>query len=177
MKEEEIEEELRPEDYTQLVIFKLEGEEFGTDVSQIVRVTKEESIAPIPNTPRYIEGVINLKGKVIILVNLKKKFEFGKEDEEKKLRHILIAESEDGENFGIIVDEVIGVIRVPKKYIKLPSGAVTTNLPSGFIEGVALLKDKRLIIIVDLAKLAKTQEIKKAGKELDKNIKDEKNEI
>lgn len=147
------------------VIFRIGVEEFGVPVDQIVKVIKSVKITPLPNSPLYIEGVINQGGKVVVVINLEKRL--GIKRDEKDLQevfdqYIMIVEESKTEFFGIIADEVKGVLKILPKEIKDPSEALTLNLPENFIEGIALI-EKRMIAIIDLVKIATHPDIKEVS--------------
>jgi len=156
--------ELSYEDYDTFIVFKLNDEEFGVNVAQSLRVVREKEITLLPNSPFYIEGVVSYKGKVIVVVNLKKQFDFLNKEVTKELKDIIIIEGLENENFGLLVDEVSGIERILKSVVKPPSGAISTKLPKGFVEGVALL-EKRLVIIIDPVKITMQKELKKTKEE------------
>lgn len=156
--------------YKSFVVFKLNNEEFAVSTSQITMVVRGEKITPLPDSQSYVEGVISLKGKVVVVINFKKRFEFNTENaenENSENQNILIVESSEKENFGILVDEVLGVLKIPEQNIKEPSGVTSKNLPAGLVEGVAVL-EKRLIVIVDLVNIVLNSEIENSNKQKEK---------
>jgi purine-binding chemotaxis protein CheW len=136
----------------QIVTFTLAGEHYGVDVSTVNSIIKMQYITAIPRAPRFIEGVTNLRGTVLPVVDLRKRFGMPPAEDEKNAR-IVVVEIRDT-MIGIIVDEVDEVLHVPAGDIEPPSPIVTT-IDSAFITGVAKAPERegvsgRLIILLDL---------------------------
>lgn len=139
----------------QLVVFSLHGEEFGVDIKQVKEVLKLTQITNLPHTAEYIQGVINLRGDVIPVINLRKRFGILDDEEDKTSSRIIIVEIE-GELIGLIVDSVSEVLRLPMESVEFPSSPVAGS-KSEFLEGVGKYQD-RLLIILKLIKILSTQD-------------------
>jgi purine-binding chemotaxis protein CheW len=135
----------------QLVTFKLGNEEFGVDILKVQEINRMMNITRIPNAPPFIEGVINLRGKIIPIVDLRKKlgFDNGNGESEKTTRIIVV--ELDGLVLGFIVDSVSEVLRIPENTIE-PPPSIVGGVESDYIEGVGKL-DNRLLILLELKKL------------------------
>jgi len=133
----------------QLVTFKLENEEFGVDILKVQEINKMMNITKIPNAPYFIEGVINLRGKIIPVVDLRKKLGFESRPYDKSTRIIVV--ELDGLVLGFIVDSVSEVLRVPGNTIE-PPPSIVSGIDSEYIEGVGKLND-RLLILLELTKI------------------------
>jgi purine-binding chemotaxis protein CheW len=133
----------------QLVTFKLENEEFGVDILKVQEINRMVNITRIPNAPHFVEGVINLRGKVIPIVDLRKKLGFQSKEYDKSTRIIVV--ELDGLVIGFIVDSVSEVLRIPSNTIEPPPSMVA-GIESEYIEGVGKLDD-RLLILLDLKKV------------------------
>jgi purine-binding chemotaxis protein CheW len=135
----------------QLVTFKLGNEEFGVDILKVQEINRMMVITRIPNAPPFIEGVINLRGKIIPIVDLRKKlgFDNGNGEYEKTTRIIVV--ELDGLVLGFIVDSVSEVLRIPENTIE-PPPSIVGGVESDYIEGVGKL-DNRLLILLELKKL------------------------
>lgn len=140
----------------QLVTFKLENEEFGVDILKVQEINKMMGITKIPNAPYFIEGVINLRGKIIPVVDLRKKLGFQSREYDKSTRIIVI--ELDGLVLGFIVDSVSEVLRVPANTIE-PPPSIVSGIDSEYIEGVGKLDD-RLLILLELRKVFVSSEVK-----------------
>jgi len=140
----------------QLVTFKLGTEEFGVDILKVQEINKMMSITKIPNAPGFIEGVINLRGKIIPIVDLRKRLGFREKPYDKSTR-IIVVELE-GLVLGFIVDSVSEVLRIPENTIEPPPSMVA-GIESEYIEGVGKLDD-RLLILLELKKIFSSPERK-----------------
>ncbi|MHB8109860.1 MAG: chemotaxis protein CheW [Syntrophorhabdaceae bacterium] len=140
----------------QLVTFKLGTEEFGVDILKVQEINKMMNITRIPNAPVFIEGVINLRGKIIPIVDLRKRLGFREQPYDKSTRIIVV--ELDGLVLGFIVDSVSEVLRVPENTIEPPPSMVA-GIESEYIEGVGKLDD-RLLILLELKKIFSSPERK-----------------
>jgi purine-binding chemotaxis protein CheW len=137
-----------------LVSFKIGGEEFGVDILKVQEINRMLLITSVPNTPGFIEGVINLRGKVIPVVDLRAKFGMPKKEHDKNTRIVVVELS--NKTVGFIVDEVSEVLRIPKS-ITEPPPEMVSGIHSEFITGVGKLED-RLIILLELEKTLDSEE-------------------
>ena len=104
----------------QLVSFNLDREEYGVYVLKVREIIRMSNVTRVPNTPHYVEGVINLRGKVIPIISLRKKFSLPDAEYDKHTRIIVM--DVDGELMGFIVDAVSEVIRISSSEIQPPPG-------------------------------------------------------
>lgn len=135
-------------DILQLVTFKLGGEEYGIDILRVQEINRMTVITAMPKAPFSVEGVINLRGKVIPVINLRKRFGLAMKEFDYQSRIIVI---DAGSTVGLIVDSVSEVLRISSDTIEPPS-LVTTGTGSEYIMGIGKLED-RLIIVLDIEKL------------------------
>lgn len=142
------------EEILQLVSFKIGTEEFGVNILKVQEINRMLQITNVPNTPNFIEGVINLRGRVIPVIDLRVKFNMPKKEHDKQTR-IIVVELED-KTVGFLVDEVSEVLRIPKSITEAPPELVS-NVNSDYITAVGKLDD-RLIILLDLEKALTLQE-------------------
>lgn len=140
----------------QLVTFKLENEEFGVDILKVQEINKMMNITKIPNAPSFIEGVINLRGKIIPIIDLRKRLGFHNRVYDKSTRIIVV--ELDGLVLGFIVDSVSEVLRIPGNTIE-PPPSIVAGIESDYIEGVGKLDD-RLLILLELKKIFASPERK-----------------
>lgn len=133
----------------QLVVFDLGGEVYGVDINTVREIIRVQEITHVPNAPEFVEGVINLRGKVIPIVDLRKKFALQKGDETKENRIVVVDIA--GEDIGVMVDAVAEVMRLPSDSVE-PTGDLIATDDSYYIEGIANLGE-RLIILLDLEKV------------------------
>jgi purine-binding chemotaxis protein CheW len=133
----------------QLVVFDLASEHYGVDISDVREIMRMQNITKVPGAVSYVEGVINLRGKVLPVLDLRKRLGL-KVAEQTEESRIVVVDIADGE-VGVIVDAVTEVLRVPNASIEPPSSMVAQG-NSDYLRGIAKLTD-RLIILLDLNKL------------------------
>jgi len=147
----------KEEKIIQLIVFHLGDEEFGADIDQVREIIRAGLITPIPDSPDFIKGVTNVRGEIAVVIDLKKRFFLRmKKDIEEK--HIIMKEQEKN-LFGLMVDEVTEVLRIPQTDIKQTPGLVT-KIDRIYISGVLTLEN-RLIMILDLEKVLSEEELTK----------------
>ncbi|MFQ3574333.1 MAG: chemotaxis protein CheW, partial [Thermodesulfovibrionales bacterium] len=147
--------EASSEELLQLVTLTLGDEEYAVDILKVQEINRMKEITRVPNAPPYVEGVINLRGKVIPVVNLRSKF--GLMEKEKDDRTRIMIMDIQGITMGLIVDSVSEVLRIPESIVE-PTPPMASNISSEFIRGIAKL-DERLIILLDMDRLlGKTDE-------------------
>ena len=129
----------------QIVVFRLAGEDYGIEISQVREIIRKREITPVPRQPAYVEGVINVWGTIIPVFNLKKRF--GLAGDTSAQPHTIIVESGDG-LVGILVDSVSEVIRIPNDRIHT-APSVSMNVDSQYLRGICRLDD-RLLIYLDV---------------------------
>jgi len=130
-----------------LVTFNLDREEYGVDIGSVYEIIRVGQITTVPNAPDYIKGVINLRGKVIPVLNLRKRLELPDEKLTKNSR-IMVVES-GKKTLGILVDSVSQVLRIPVSSVDDPPGEVEQM--KAYVRGIGKV-DERLIMIMDLSK-------------------------
>lgn len=133
----------------QLVTFKLAGQKYAVDILKVQEINNMKEITTIPNAPVFLEGAINLRGKVIPVLNLGKKFSFD-HTAINDLAKIVIMDIR-GVIMGIVVDSVSDVLRIPPDLVE-PPPPVSSNVSSKFISGIAKL-DEGLVILLDMDQL------------------------
>jgi purine-binding chemotaxis protein CheW len=134
----------------QIVVFKLEGENYGIEIGQVREIIRKREITQVPRQPPYVEGVINVRGTIIPVVNLKKRFGF--QGDASKYSHTIIVESVHG-LVGMLVDAVSEVIRVyPDQIHSAPS--MMTGTSYDYLQGICRLGDE-LLIYLDVSKVVK----------------------
>jgi len=151
------------DDTVQLVTFQVGTEEYGLDIRFITEVARPLKITSLPRMPLFIEGVVNLRGVILPVVDLRKRFALSlPETQSKKMRMMITrgavpaASGEGRDLLGLIVDSVREVIHVPLKDIgRAPEAA--TGEHAGFLSGMAKVGD-RLIILIDITKILNQQE-------------------
>ncbi len=141
----------------QLVIFELANEQYGVDIAAVEGIIKMQLITVVPHAPSFVEGVTNLRGSVLPVIDLRKRFNLPQEETTKNSRIIHIAI--DNVKVGMIVDAVSEVLRVSEEAVE-PTPSIVTTVDSAFITGIAKLEG-RLIILLDLGKVLSFNEQEK----------------
>ena len=139
----------------QLVSFNLDQEEYGVEVLKVREIIRMNTITHMPNTPHYVEGIINLRGKVIPIVSMRKKFGL-MEAENNSHTRIMIMDIA-GELMGFIVDSVSEVIRISGTEIQPSPSVAGGGLDQDCIAGVINLSE-RLLVLLDLDRMFSQEE-------------------
>lgn len=138
----------------QVVVFKLANEEFGVDIASVREIIRYTEITQLPETPEYVEGVISLRGEVLPVIDLRKRFGIPSEKTTEQTRIIIV--EMNGSLVGLIVDAVTEVLSLSAESIQPPPQSVA-GLRRGFLQGIGKLDD-RLIIILRVDKILSSQE-------------------
>jgi len=141
----------------QVIAFKLGGELVSVPIEQVVEITSNRDITPVPKAPSFVIGVMNLRGKIVPVVNLKEHLgiDFDITDEIYSKNRIVILDTPKGE-VGVIVDEIVGSIKFPEEDI-LPEPIGTIGIDVKFITGVVQL-DGELLIILNIESIFNREE-------------------
>jgi purine-binding chemotaxis protein CheW len=137
------------EELLQLVSFKIGDEEFGVDILKVQEINRMLDITRVPNAPPYVVGVINLRGKVIPVVELRQRFGMEHKEHDKNTRIIVMEIG--GKIIGFVVDAVSEVLRIPRSVTEPPPSIAATG-NSDYITAVGKLED-RLLTLLDLEKV------------------------
>lgn len=138
----------------QLVVFELAKEHYGVDIASVESIIKMQAITVVPHAPAFVEGVTNLRGSVLPVIDLRKRFGLVQEETGKDSRIVVI--SIGGVKVGMIVDAVSEVLRVPEEAVEPPPPMVT-SVDTAFITGIAKM-DQRLVTLLDLGRVLSLQE-------------------
>jgi purine-binding chemotaxis protein CheW len=132
----------------QLVVFKIGGEEFGIDILLTKEVVVMREITSVPETEEYVEGVMNLRGNLVPVIDLRKRLRASGAPASEE-RRIIVGEF-DGRVAGLIVDSASEVIRVAGEQVE-PAPDIIAELGAGYVLGVINFND-RFITLIDLSK-------------------------
>jgi len=141
----------------QLVIFELGSEHFGVEIAAVESIIKMQAVTAVPKAPAFVEGVTNLRGTVLPIIDLRKRFGLPETAATKDSRIVVAAMGET--KVGMIVDAVSEVFNVPEEAIE-PTPPIVTTVDSAFITGIAKI-DNRLVILLDLGKVLSINEQEK----------------
>ncbi len=149
----------RDDELLQLVTFSTGDEEFGVDILRVQEIIRTMAITKVPKAPEFVEGVINLRGKVIPIIDLRRRFGLQPKTHDKHTRIIVI--EINTMIVGFVVDSVSEVLRIPASTVE-PPPPVVAGLESEYISGVGKLED-RLLILLDLDRLLSRADIEALG--------------
>ncbi len=139
-----------------VIVFRLKDEEYGVEVNQVKSIEKLEHITRVPRTPKFVKGVINLRGVVTPIIDLRNRFALEETAYTDSTRVIIVAVGEM--EVGLIVDAANDVIDIPVNAIE-PPPEVVGGVEAAYLRGVAKL-ERRLLILLNLDKVLNTDEIK-----------------
>lgn len=138
----------------QLVVFTIGNEAYGVDVDAVESIIKMQEITRLPHAPEFVEGVTNLRGAVVPILDLRKRFGLTTVEETRDTRIVIV--NMNNTHVGMVVDAVTQVVRISAETIDPPPQMVMT-INTAFIKGIAKLDDM-LIILLDLKKVLTTEE-------------------
>jgi purine-binding chemotaxis protein CheW len=138
----------------QIVGLELAGELYGVEIGHVQEIIRMQPITMVPNGPAFVEGLTNLRGRVIPVMDLRKRFGLATSEPTRRSR-IVVAEL-GGQTVGLIVDAVSEVLRVSADEVESPSALVTTE-DSAYLRGVAKLEG-RLVLLLELSRILSTAE-------------------
>ena len=133
----------------QFIKFKVGDETFGIKITEIFQIIKPQEVFKVPNTPAFVEGLLNLRGKVLTVFNLRKRFNMPEKENDENTKIIIV--NMNGMLLGFTVDSVTEIVRVPDEEIE-STPPVLQNFDRRFLSGVAKLDDK-LILLLDFEKV------------------------
>ncbi len=143
----------------QLVTFQLGAEYYGIDIMQVKSIEETKDVRAIPNSPGYVEGIFNLRGEIIPVINLHRRFHLTRvltEEDDELLRGFLIIRL-DGMHVAIIIDKVSRVISVSAGEIQPPPQMIS-GIGAEYIEGV-VQRDEGYLIVLDIDRLFNLREL------------------
>ena len=146
-----------------IVGFRIGNETYGVPISLVHEIVRVPEITQVPETPDFVEGVINLRGKIISVVDLRKRFG-GAEIKPHKKNRVIVVEN-TGRLVGLIVDAASEVMKLPVSQVEPPPNVFAENEIT-YVTGVGKLNN-RLIILVDLQKVLTRGELRKIGDALE----------
>ena len=141
-------------DTMQVVSFSLGSEEYGVDIAQVQEINRMVAVTHVPRAPVFMEGVINLRGQLIPIIDLRTRFGMPRVEHTKNTR--IVVTEVGAKRVGMVVDSVSEVLRLPVEQIE-DAPEMITGVDTEYIRGVGKVDD-RLIILLDLAKIISTAE-------------------
>ena len=141
----------------QVVGFRIGSETFGVPISMVREIVRVPAITAVPNAPDYIEGVINLRGKIISVVDLRKRF--GEKDVQPTKKNRIVVVELNERSVGLLVNSASEVLKIPPSEIEAPHDLFQDG-EVDYVTGVAKLKG-RLVILLDLNKVIRRSELRR----------------
>lgn len=138
----------------QFVVFKLGNEEYGVPITQVKEINRLLTTTKVPRSPMFVEGIINLRGQIIPIIDLKKRFELPLTEYTGDARIIVVQVG--SHSFGVEVDSVSEVLRINSSSIE-PAPHIVCSIDAKYITGVAKVGE-RLLILLDLDRLLSDEE-------------------
>lgn len=150
-------------DNLQLVTFELGGETYGINIMQVEGIVQVQQIRPIPYAPEYVEGIFNLRGEIIPVINLHRRFRLKQMDlsEEDRLLSGMVILAIDEMHLAVMIDKVSRVVRVNRDDIQPPPQMIS-GIGAEYIQGVVNNEDNYLIIL-DARRLFNMRELEQLG--------------
>jgi purine-binding chemotaxis protein CheW len=146
--------ESQKEDLRQFVSFVVAGEEFGVNILKVQEIIRPVDITRVPHAPEFVEGVINLRGRILPVIDLRTRFGFPERAQDDETRIIVVEIG--SQTVGFMADAVEEVLRVDVTSIE-PAPELAVGIDAHYLRGVAKL-DERLLILLDLEGILSTDE-------------------
>jgi purine-binding chemotaxis protein CheW len=150
----------------QLVVFNIGKELYGVGIESVHEIVKVPDITGVPDAPAFLQGVINLRGKIVPVVDLRKRMNLDGKENTKSSR-VLITDN-DGRLVGLLVDAVSEVLKVPPESVEAPPEMIS-SIGVEYITGVAKVEGN-LIILLNLKKVFSVEDLKKVGAIVEKVV-------
>jgi purine-binding chemotaxis protein CheW len=131
------------------VVFKLENEEYGIDILRVKEIKEILRITRVPKSPSFVRGVVNLRGEVIPVIDLRKKFNLAEKTDTQSTRIVIVAVDEI--TVGLIIDTSSEVLEIGKELIEEPPATIA-SIDHSYIYGIGKVEE-RLIILLDVSKI------------------------
>ena len=141
-------------DDIQIVVFRVGGQEFAFNVFHVQRILRYEQPSPLPKSPAFLEGVLQVQGGVVPVIDLRKRFELREAPLREETRTVVL--EAEGLVVAVIVDAVLEVARVEAGVISTPP-SVVKGLAADYIQGI-ISQGKRTVILLQTARLLNSSE-------------------
>lgn len=145
-----------------VVLFNIDKQEFGVNINEVKEIIKIPEITEIPEAADYVEGIISLRGEITVIINLEKKLKMPISERNDASRIIIIEHEE--ETLGMIVDSCNEVITIPSDSIQNTHDSIIDKISAHYIEGVAVLNNERIVVLLELDKVLSEKEFKEEVK-------------
>lgn len=143
-------------DRDQYLVFVIKTQEFGIQAMRVQEITAMMEVAEVPNAPVHVQGILNLRGRLVSVINFRRWFGFVEKEMDEDTRVIIMEHA--GFPVGVIVDSVEEVIRIPAQKVQQIPMSTTSSLPEGYMLGVGMIEN-RLIILLDADRVLSKSEV------------------
>ncbi|WP_292486871.1 chemotaxis protein CheW [Methanohalobium sp.] len=140
----------------QLVAFNLGDEEFGVDIMQVQEIIRTQEVTRIPQAPDFVKGVINIRGKIIVVVSLDKCLGLDSRETDEHSRIIVVEVG--GSVVGMVVDSVSEILSIQESNIEPAPDIIASKINADYLKGVGKLEN-RLLILLDLEKILTEEQV------------------
>lgn len=144
----------------QQVIFKLDKEEYGLDIMKVITIEKYQEVVKTPNTPEYITGIINLRGSVLPVYSLRKKFSLNEKEADENTK--IIVTVTNNMKIGFIVDSVEEILNIEADNIE-DAPKIVTGINRKYVKSIAKMED-RMVILLDIDLIISEEEQQELNK-------------
>lgn len=151
----EVKERAQGQEFKEFLAFKLGEEEYGIDILKVQEIRGYDTVTSLPNTPPFMKGVINLRGMIVPIFDLRIKLNLPNVQYDQFT--VVIILNIGGRMAGVVVDSVSDVIALPPAEIK-PAPQLGAAIKTDYINGLATIED-RMLIVIDIEKLATSDEL------------------
>ncbi len=134
----------------QLVTFEIDQEEFAVNILAVQEINRMMQITPVPEAPAWVEGVVNLRGRIITVIDMRRRF--GLEEIPRSNDQRIVVVEIEGRTIGFVVDRVNEVLRIDTSIIEPTPDVVNSKVQNEYIEGVGMLEE-RLLILLNIERL------------------------
>lgn len=149
-------EETKSDGELQLVVFNTGKEDFGIEIMNVQEIIRMANITKIPQSPKYVRGIINLRGKIIVVINLNVVMGMESRDHDENTR--IIVTSINDTVIGFVVDSVSEVLRLPSSSVEPAPELVSKKVDSNYLKGIGKL-DNRLLLLLDMGRVLTKDEM------------------
>ncbi|MEC9488281.1 MAG: chemotaxis protein CheW [Halanaerobium sp.] len=144
------------------VVFNLAGESYGVDILQVREIMDKATITKIPQTPEFVEGIINIRGEIVPVVDLRKRFKVKSEVDYSRIITVFVADT----LLGLVVDAVEEVLSISQDCISAINKGQKSMINTRFIENVALMENE-MILILNLNRLLSKEEFEQLVEDME----------
>jgi purine-binding chemotaxis protein CheW len=132
----------------QLVTFQLGTERYGIDIMEVKEIVRNQEVRPIPNAPPWVEGILNLRGRIIPIIDLHQRFQIGRlqADEDESEQGGIMVITVGGKELGVVIDRILRVLSIGSSDLQSPP-QMMSGIGSEYIQSVVSGEDGYLIIL------------------------------